>query len=817
MIYPANFEQKIGFTTIRHEIERRCISPLGLTQCQAMAFSTHYPSITLWLEQTNEFLSILQSNREFPINFIFDLRGPLKAVTTPGTFLSTENLFNLQRSLTTVADIIKFFALDKEEEGTTPYPTLRNLVSSMQSFAGIIDDIAAVLDKNGNIKDNASPLLADLRRTIMSVTSSINGMLRRIISQGKSSGVLDNDVQPSVRDGRLVIPVAPAHKRKVKGIVHDESASGKTVFIEPEEIVEANNRIRETEAEIAREIIRILTTVTDNIRPHIDDLLATYDVLGMIDFIRAKALFAQEIGAQLPHVQEKPLIEWYHATHPGLYLSLKEQGKEVVPLNLQLDHKQRILLISGPNAGGKSVCLKTVGINQYMMQCGVLPMLYNNSHMGIFRSIFIDIGDQQSIEDDLSTYSSHLQNMKLFLNRGAGETLVLIDEFGGGTEPQIGGAIAQAILKRLNEKKIYGVITTHYQNLKQFADDTPGIINGAMLYDRQHMRPLFQLSVGYPGSSFAIEIARKIGLPQDVIEHASEIVGSDYINMDKYLLDIVRDRKYWENKRHEIHVKEKKLDAILEQYNARIENIASEQRQIIKQAKNEARDILAKSNAQIERTIKEIREMQAEKEKTKEVRRHLDEFKQRLETEGNEPNKQIEKLRPKHTPKRKENKPAATTKSDRPLAPNDNVVMKGATTVGTIISLDEKYAIVAFGNLKTRVETSRLERTLKKADKIPTLSMSKESNNEIRARQLNFKPDIDVRGMRADEAIQAVTYFIDDAIQFQQARVRILHGTGSGILKTVIRQYLNTVNGVKSYRDEHVQLGGAGITIVDLD
>ncbi|MCQ2289464.1 MAG: Smr/MutS family protein [Muribaculaceae bacterium] len=818
MIYPSNFEQKIGFTTIRHEIEKRCISPLGLTHCEHMSFSTHYSSIMTWLNQTNEFLAIIQSSKEFPLNFIFDLRGPLKAVTTPGTFLSADNLFNLQRSLTTVADILKFFSSSKEEENT-PYPTLKKLVSGMQSFATIIDDIAAILDKNGNIKDNASPLLADLRRTIMSVTSSINGMLRRIIAQGKSSGVLDNDVQPSVRDGRLVIPVAPAHKRKVKGIVHDESASGKTVFIEPEEIVEANNRIRETEAEIAREIIRILTAVTDNIRPHIDDLLGTYSVLGKIDFIRAKALFAHEIGAQLPHIQEKPLIEWYHATHPGLYLSLKEQGKEVVPLNLQLDHNQRILLISGPNAGGKSVCLKTVGINQYMMQCGVLPMLYNNSHMGLFRSIFIDIGDQQSIEDDLSTYSSHLTNMKTFLQRGGGETLVLIDEFGGGTEPQIGGAIAQAILKRLNEKKVYGVITTHYQNLKHFADETQGIVNGAMLYDRQHMRPLFQLSVGYPGSSFAIEIARKIGLPQDVIEHASEIVGSDYINMDKYLLDIVRDRKYWENKRHEIHVKEKKLDAVVEQYNNRLEKIASEQKKIIKDAKTEAQDILAKSNAQIERTIKEIREMQAEKEKTKEVRRQLDEFKQRLENQGNEPNKHIENLRPKHNLQRKHNKtePSQAKAKDRPLAAGDNVIMKGATTVGTIISVDEKFAIVAFGNLKTRVETSRLERTLKKADTVQPLSMSKEANNQIRSRQLNFKPDIDVRGMRADEAIQAVTYFIDDAIQFQQSRVRILHGTGTGVLKTMIRQYLNTVDGVRSYRDEHVQFGGAGITIVDLE
>ncbi|MBQ0119537.1 MAG: Smr/MutS family protein [Bacteroidales bacterium] len=815
MIYPSNFEQKIGFNTIRHEIEKRCISPLGLTHCQHMQFSTHFPTVSLWLNQTNEFLTIINSGAEFPLNFVFDMRATLKSATTPGTFLSVESMFNLQRSLNTISDVLKFFSSKGDESPL--YPNLHKLVSEMQAFPAIADEISTILDKNGNLKDNASPLLADLRRTITQVTASINGILRRIIAQGKTDGLLDSDAQPSIRDGRLVLPVAPAHKRKIKGIVHDESASGKTVFIEPDEIVEANNRIRETEAEIAREIIRILTAVTDNIRPYIDDLLGTYDILGQIDFIRAKALFAHETGSQMPHLHNKPLIEWYHATHPTLFLSLREQGKEVVPLSLQLDSKQRILLISGPNAGGKSVCLKTVGIIQYMMQCGMLPMLYNNSHMGMFKSIFIDIGDQQSIEDDLSTYSSHLQNMKLFLNRGAGETLILIDEFGGGTEPQIGGAIAQAILQQLNHKKVYGVITTHYQNLKHFADETEGIVNGAMLYDRQHMRPLFQLSVGYPGSSFAIEIARKIGLPSDVIEQASSIVGSDYINMDKYLLDIVRDRKYWENKRHEIHIKEKKLDAIVEQYNSKLATIATTQKEIIKEARNEARSILDNSNAQIERTIREIREMQAEKEKTKEVRKHLDEFKQRLENDNGK-TRDVEKLKLK--PRRNNpNKPASKTTStpDRPLEAGDNVVLKGTTTVGTIISVDEKYATVAFGMLKTRVETSKLERTIKKAEKKTTLSMSKEANNEIRARQLNFKPDIDIRGMRADEATQAITYFIDDAIQFNAKRVRILHGTGTGILKTVIRQYLDTVNGVKSYRDEHVQFGGAGITIVDLE
>lgn len=815
MIYPANFEQKIGFTTVRSKVASHCISTLGLACCERMQFNTQFDTVKMLLEQTDEFLSILKSGIDFPLNFVFDMRSSLKAITTPGTFLSAENLFNLQRSLATVSDIVKFFS--SKEEKQTAYPRLHALVVKMEMFPQVSDAISSILDKNGNIKDNASPQLASLRSIIQSVTASINGLLRRIIAQGKSSGVLDNDVQPSVRDGRLVLPVSPAHKRKVKGIVHDESASGKTVFIEPEEIVEANNRIRETEAEIAREIIRILTATTDVIRPHVDDLLSTYYTLGKIDFIRAKAIFAHEIDAQMPNLHKQPTIEWYHAAHPALFLSLKEQNKEVVPLNLQLDSKQRILLISGPNAGGKSVCLKTVGVNQYMAQCGILPMMHNNSHIGVFKSIFIDIGDQQSIEDDLSTYSSHLNNMKTFLNRGGSDSLILIDEFGTGTEPQIGGAIAQAILKQLNDKGIFGVITTHYQNLKHFAEDTQGIVNGAMLYDRQHMKPLFQLSVGYPGSSFAIEIARKIGLPQDVITHASEIVGSDYINMDKYLLDIVRDRKYWENKRHEIHIKEKKLDAIVEQYNTKLATIATTQKEIIKEARNEARNILDNSNAQIERTIKEIREMQAEKEKTKEVRRHLDEFKQRLENDDHTP-RSVEKLKLK--PRRNENKKethTTKTKQDQPLKAGDNVVMKGASTVGTIISIDEKYAIVAFGVLKTRIESNKLERTMKKTDKSTTLAMSKEANNEIRSRQLNFKPDIDIRGMRADEAIQAITYFIDDAIQFNAKRVRILHGTGTGILKTVIRQYLDTVVGVKSYRDEHVQFGGAGITIVDLE
>lgn len=816
MIYPKNFENKIGFDTVRHEIERRCISSLGTTWCTSMHFSCDYHEVTRWLEETNEFLSILQSKREFPLNHFFDMRGVLKAIAAPGSYVTAENLFHLQRSLTTIGEIRRFFANHDGEQ--VLYPRLVSLTASMETFPDIVNEIGHVLDKFGNVKDNATPLLAELRSTIQRVSASINGILRRVITQGKQEGVLDNDVQPSVRDGRLVIPVSPMHKRKVRGIVHDESASGKTVFIEPEEIVEANNRIRETEAEIAREIIRILTAVTDLIRPHADELLATYEVLGQIDFIRAKALLAGEIDAQMPHIERQPHIEWYHAVHPALLLSLREQGKKVVPLNIQLDARQRILVISGPNAGGKSVCLKTVGVVQYMMQCGILPPLYSNSHMGLFRNIFIDIGDQQSIEDDLSTYSSHLQNMKTFLNRGGKETLVLIDEMGSGTEPQIGGAIAQAILQQLNLKRMFGVVTTHYQNLKHFAEETEGIVNGAMLYDRGRMQPLFQLSIGYPGSSFAIEIARKIGLDPTVIAMASEIVGSDYINMDKYLLDLVRDRKYWESKRHEVHQKEKKLDALLEQYNERLKRIGDEHRQIIKDAKAEAREIVQQSNAQVERTIREIREMQAEREKTKEVRRQLDEFKQRLEGNEGEESQQVQQLKPKHPMRRKSSAPAQPQNDpNRPLQAGDNVVLKGQTTVGTVINVDEKYAVVAFGALKTRVEASRLQRSNRKMQRAQASSMSRETTNNIRDRQLRFKPEIDVRGMRGDEALQAITYFMDDAIQFESKRVRILHGTGTGALRELLRQYLRTVPGVRNAHDEDVRLGGAGITVVDLE
>ena len=781
-----------------------------------MHFSSDFDTVKKLLEQTNEFLSIITSGKEFPLNGYHDLSEPLNSIKAQGAYMTAEELFNLRRSLQTIAEISAFFN-NATVNDAPAYPRLAALTASMATFPQIVARIDGIIDKYGNIKDNASPELLNIKRNLASAMQSVNSIMKRIMSQGKEQGYIDSDVAPSMRDGRLVIPVAPMNKRKIRGIVHDESATGKTIFIEPEQIVEANNNIRELENEMQREIIRILTETASFIRPHINDLLNSYSIMGIIDFIRAKALFANETGGNMPVLERKPQVEYYHAVHPTLLLSLRSQGKEVVPLNINLDSKNRILLISGPNAGGKSVCLKTVSIVQYMTQCGLLPPVYDNSHIGVFKNLFIDIGDEQSIENDLSTYSSHLTNMKFFMNNGGGDTLVLIDEFGGGTEPQIGGAIAQAILKRLNEKQIFGVITTHYQNLKHFAEDTPGLVNGAMLYDRRNMRPLFQLSIGYPGSSFAIEIARNIGLPGEVIKDAEEIVGSDYINMDKYLLDIARDKKYWENKRTEIHNRNKRLQQLEEQYENEIERLGNEQRNIIKEAREEARQILSQSNATIERTIHEIRKSQAEKEQTKELRKQLDEFKSQLE---NDEIPLTDLRRGSAIKPRKPKQAKQATRKEEPSEPvkvGDYAAIDGNNTPCRVLEISGNMATIAMGNFRSRVAINRLRKVNAPQAASQQHSISVTMSNDIRRRQLDFKPDIDVRGMRADEAIQAVTYFIDDAIQFNAKQVRILHGTGNGILRQRIREYLNTVAGVKSYRDEHVQFGGAGITVVVLE
>lgn len=787
-----------------------------------MNFSTDFTVVTQRLEQTDEFVRILCGEAEFPASYFFDVRYSMKRIRPEGTWLDEKELFDLKRSLQTIQDIVRFLRPPEEED--IPYPALTALAGDILVFPQLIGKIDGILDKFGRVKDNASAPLAQIRKEMSSIVSGISRSLQSILRSAQAEGVVDKDVTPTLRDGRLMIPVAPAYKRKIRGIVHDESASGKTVFIEPEVVVEANNRVRELEGEERREIIRILTEFTNQLRPEIPGILQSYEFLADIDFIRAKALFACQIKAIKPTLEDKQQIDWARAVHPLLYLSLLKQDKTVVPLDISLTPDKRILLISGPNAGGKSVCLKTVGLVQYMLQCGLLIPLHESSRTGIFNDIFIDIGDEQSIENDLSTYSSHLTNMKYFVRNCNEKTILLIDEFGSGTEPQIGGAIAEALLDRFNRSHSFGVITTHYQNLKHFAEDTEGIVNGAMLYDRHLMQPLFKLSIGNPGSSFAVEIARKIGLPEDVIADASAKVGSDYIDMDKYLQDIVRDKRYWESKRQNIRQREKKLEEITARYEQDLDAVNKERKEIIREAKEEAARLLSDANARIENTIREIKEAQAEKEQTKLVRKTLEAFKSTVSEASEEDEKiarKMEKLKERAQRKKQKQKTEGPNIFNKEVIEvGDNVRLKGQVSAGTVMELQGKQAVVAFGMIKSWVKLEQLEKVSKgqiKREMQKSTFLSVQTADEMHEKKLHFRQEIDVRGMRGDEALQTVTYFIDDAIQVGVAKVRILHGTGTGALRQLIREYLRTVPGVRRYQDEHVQFGGAGITVVEFD
>ena len=822
MIYPHNFEQKTGFDKIRRLVSEKCLSPLGEERAADMSFSADYEIVSRQLEQTDEFIRVLHGDVDFPANYFFDVRYSLKRIRPEGTWMDERELFDLKRSLQTINDIVRFFKPVEDEE--IQYPALTELAGDILVFPQLIGKIDSILDKFGKVKDSASANLSQIRREMTITMSGISRSLQSILRAAQSDGVVDKDVAPTMRDGRLMIPVIPAFKRKIKGIVHDESASGKTVFIEPEAVVEANNRIRELEGEERREIIKILTEFTNLIRPLAPEILQSYEFLADIDFIRAKALFAEQIKAIKPVLQNKQQMDWARAIHPLLFLSLQKQGKQVIPLDIELTEKKRILIISGPNAGGKSVCLKTVGLLQYMLQCGLLIPLHESSRTGIFKHIFIDIGDEQSIENDLSTYSSHLTNMKHFVKNCDDKTIILIDEFGGGTEPQIGGAIAEALLDRFNRNLSFGVITTHYQNLKHFAEDTEGIVNGAMLYDRHLMQPLFKLSIGNPGSSFAVEIARKIGLPEDVIADASEKVGADYINMDKYLQDIVRDKRYWETKRQNIRQREKKLEEITARYEHDLEAVNKQRKEIMREAKEEAKQILSEANAKIENTVREIKEAQAEKEQTKLARKALEEFKQSVidaEEEDEKIARKMAKLKERNERKKKKQKTPQQPVFNRDVIEvGDNVRLKGQVSAGTVMEIHGKQVVVAFGMIKSTVKLDLLEKVSKgqiKKEIQKSTFVSVQTTDEMHEKKLNFKQKIDVRGMRGDEALQAVTYFIDDAIQVGESKVSILHGTGTGILRQLIREYLRTVPGVRRFHDEHVQFGGAGITVVELD
>ena len=809
MIYPNNFEHKIEFNRIRELVAASCLSTLGKEKVDEMQFSASFKEIDMRLNRVDEFVRILQDEDSFPSDHFYDVRPMLARIRAMGTWIDITAMFQLKRSLKTINSIVSF--LNKGDDSTPEYPHLLSLAENVVVYPDVIKRIDAIIDANGHIKDNASPTLADIRRQLANAFNSISKSMNSILRKAQADGYVDKDVSPSMRDGRLVIPVDPAHKRKIRGIVHDESASGKTVFIEPTEVVEANNRVRELEGDERREIVKILTIFSDYLRPFLPDLLESYEFLAQIDFIRAKAKFGLSINAIKPSIADEQHIDWVHAYHPLLYLALTRQNRKTVPLDITLQGEDRILIISGPNAGGKSVCLKTVGLLQYMVQCGLMIPMKENSNVGVFDDIFIDIGDEQSIEDDLSTYSSHLLNMKFFEKNCNKKSLLLIDEFGSGTEPEIGAAIAEALLERYNDRGSYGVITTHYQNLKHFANENDGVINGAMLYDRHLMQPLFTLSIGNPGSSFAVEIARKIGLSEEVIAHASEKVGGDYINMDKYLQDIARDKRYWARKRDEIRRERKRLEEITTSYEANLEDVNKQKKEILSKAKEEATQLLSSSNARIENTIREIRESQADKQRTKQARESLSEFKTEVEQK---------KEKAVKSKKRRVKKRVETVSDSTTFQVGDTVRMQGQKSGGEILEVSGKKATVAFGAIKTTIDMAKLERVsknqMKKED--PSRAFYNQSSSDILYnKKLDFKPEIDLRGMRVDEALQAVMYFIDDAIQIGIGRVRILHGTGTGALRQVVREYLHTVNGVSNYRDEHVQLGGSGITVIELE
>ena len=886
MIYPENFEQKIGFSDVRTLLKGRCFSTLGTEWVDNhLVFLSSHAEVISALEEADEFSRFDSETADEVENDFFDVREALWRMRPERTFMEEQDLFALKRSLVTIhayatrfrrragddeddawlgaseGEDDKFSALSEdsaneeenvgEENVAYRYPALKRMADDVQTFPAVIARIDSVLNKYGKVKDTASPELARLRRELEQTMRGLSGMLRSIVSQAQKDGYIDRDVSPTMRDGRLVIPVAPSAKRKIKGIVHDESATGRTVFIEPASVVDANNRVRELKAEEHREVIRILRELSDFIRPMLPDIQHSFVFLAHIDYLRALTGYARSIGAVILRPVDSPRLDWQRAYHPLLAARLKSKGEEMKPLDVSLPSRGRILLISGPNAGGKSVCLKTVALLQYMMQCGMPVPASEASSPGIFSEMFIDIGDEQSIDNDLSTYSSHLLHMKQMIRHCGERSLLLIDEFGSGTEPQIGGALAEGILHRFDRQKAFGIITTHYQNLKSYAEHHPSVINGAMLYDRGEMQPLFRLQIGQPGSSFAIEIARKTGLPADVIDYAADLVGKDYVLSDKYLQDIVRDKLYWEQKRRSIRNQERQLEETAAELERELSSLSSRRKEVMEGARQEAKRLVEKSNALIENTIRSIREAQAEKERTKEVRSELAEFKESLEREvsaeaderlarkmakiqrrqqrkaSGEPGaKQRRRSEEEAAAKALRDrvavsgKPAAAPSGPAPIVPGSFVRLKGQNTVGRVDSLQGSSARVLFGMMYTSVPLSRLEPAeapeVDKSKQAATF-VSVETRNAMRDKKLHFRPEIDLRGMRATEAMTAVAYFIDEAIQFEQDKVRILHGTGTGALREVVRTYLATIPGVRAFRDEHVQFGGSGITVVELD
>ena len=830
MIYPHNFEQKIGFDRIKASVVGLCSSESGKEKAAALSFCTDYQPLLHALLLCDEMRTICMLENSFPDSGFTDTLSFLALLENPVYYIDLPALLQLQTAQNTLKAIVRFF--EKSKEGQ--YPNLKSLVQNIQLYPEVSRRLDLLVDKFGEIRDNASPALLEIRRSIREKEQLMSKRIQSILRSMQEEGWTEEGASVSIRDGRMVIPVASANKRKIKGFVYDESASGKTSFIEPYEIVELNNQVRELYFAEQREIIKILIAFSDFLRPYAPELIEAAHFLAEVDFIRAKALLATQMEAGRPVLLPEPGIRLQKARHPLLQAALRKEHKDIVSLSLNLTPDKHILLISGPNAGGKSVCLKTVGLLQYMLQCGLLIPASESSEMGMFQSIFIDIGDEQSLENDLSTYSSHLLNMRQALQQANPRALLLIDEFGAGTEPTAGGAIAEALLEQFEESGCFGIITTHYTNLKFFAASSKGVLNGAMLFDVQNIQPLFRLETGVPGNSFAFELARKIGLPESLLKRAEDRAGSGFVDLEKNLKGIVRNRRNLEEKLARIKQTDKTLEKITDKYQTELEEISRMRKSIIAQAKEEAGRILNDANKQIEHTIREIKESQAQKERTKVARKQLAQTKEELERHTDaetdlqiaQKMEQIRKRKERRAEKaaqRSKATPSPTIKAsaaaERPLAIGDKVRIKGGDLLGEVLRLSGNKAGVGMGHIVTTLNIDRLERLSQneyKALQQPAPVRNAPQSVELSERRLHFKPSIDMRGMRLDEAFEAVTRFIDDALMVGVGEVSILHGKGNGVLREEIRKYLRTIGGVASFADEHVERGGAGITIVKL-
>ncbi|GAB3961917.1 endonuclease MutS2 [Spirosoma harenae] len=809
MLYPNTLEHKLGFDTIRERLKEACVSPLGQDYVEKIRFTDNVQLIDKLLNQTTEFKQIVQYEPDFPNSNYIDVRPQLSRARVEGLALTEAEFFDLKLVLRTIQDCLRFLSRQKESgrEDAGNFPFLRELAGPVSVDKKLTDSIERVIDDRGNVRDSASPELASIRRRIISEQANLRKRLDSILRQARQNGWIPDDLSLTVRGGRLVIPIAAEHKRKIKGFVHDESQTGQTVFLEPAEVFDANNEIRELEYEERREIYRILSALTDLIRPHLEELRKAVNFLAQVDFIRAKAKLAVQLDAVMPKLQERPFVNWIEARHPLLFLSFAKQGKTVVPLGVRLDEKARILIISGPNAGGKSVALKTIGLVQYMLQCGLLVPMADYSEMGVFQNLFIDIGDEQSLENDLSTYSSHLTSMKQFLVGANKRTLFLIDEFGTGTEPGLGGAIAESILEDLAKSGAYGVINTHYTNLKIMADKTAGLINGAMRFDGEHLEPLYQLEIGRPGSSFAFEIAQKIGLPKGVIERAKEKLGNQQVSFEKLLKELDIEKRVFSEKNIEISINQRKLAQQLAEYTALKNKLDNEQKKIVNDARQKAKALVQEANQRIENTIREIKENKAERDTTKQVRQDLERFEQ----------KEL-KLEPVVV---ETSKPAEDEfeKDNGAIVAGSYVRIIGQNAIGEVLTIRGKDAEIRIGDLKSNVKLNRLEKVSKKTFKEATDvrdDRPRSQGVDMNEKMQNFSFNLDIRGKRGEEALGEVDRFFDDALMLGYPELRIVHGKGDGILRTLVRNHLRGYKQVGRMEDEHADRGGAGVTIVKM-